>query len=159
MVDVRRVLCTTAIIAAVLVSGTTFGLSAARAGDPVEQRQEEMKKLGKSIKALVAFTKNQGVTLAEVGDHAKAIHQASLTLTELFPAGTAVGVGESAAKPEIWSDWAHFQQAAAALTKESATLVQLAAGANTDPVKLRDQIGAVGKACGGCHETYRAKKS
>ena len=51
-----------------------------------------------------------------------------------------------------------FKELAAAAAKESATLEQLATTANADPLKLRQQIAAVGKACGACHEAYRARK-
>ena len=163
MVDARRFLCAAAIAGSALLP-LVAGLDAAparaaSAEDQVAHRQDEMKKQGKAIKALMTFAKGQGGTLAEVAQNAEIIHQISLTVPDLFPAGTAVGVDDSGAKPEIWTEGDHFKQLAAAVTKESATLSQLARAASADPAAVSAQVAAVGKACGACHESYRARKN
>lgn len=67
--------------------------------------------------------------------------------------GTAVGeVEDSRALPAIWEDYADFEAKQAALN-EAATAMQAAAG--TDLASLQGAMGALGGACGSCHEDYR----
>ncbi len=63
---------------------------------------------------------------------------------------------KSAALPAIWEKSAEFKQAAEHLQSETAKLAQLSKGGDEAAVKA--QIGATGKACGGCHEKFREKQ-
>ncbi len=63
---------------------------------------------------------------------------------------------KSAALPAIWEKSGEFKQAAERLENEAAKLAQLSKGGDEAAVKA--QIGAVGKSCGGCHETFREKR-
>ena len=63
---------------------------------------------------------------------------------------------KSAALPAIWSDNAKFMEAADRLQSESAKLY--AVSRSGDEAAVKAQIGAVGKACGGCHESFRQKQ-
>ena len=62
---------------------------------------------------------------------------------------------KSAALPAVYSDAAGFQQAAERLQAETAKLGAVARA--RDEAGVKAQWGAVGKACGGCHDNYRAK--
>ena len=62
---------------------------------------------------------------------------------------------KSAALPAIWEKPGEFKQAAERLQSEVAKLVQVSKGGDEAAVKA--QMGAVGKSCGGCHETFRQK--
>jgi cytochrome c556 len=63
---------------------------------------------------------------------------------------------KSAALPAIWEKPAEFKQAAERLENESAKLA--AVSKSGDEAAVKAQIGAVGKACGGCHENFREKR-
>jgi cytochrome c556 len=63
---------------------------------------------------------------------------------------------KSAALPAIWSDSAKFAEAADRLQSEANKLYQVSRGG--DEAAIKAQIKAVGGACGGCHEHFRAKQ-
>jgi cytochrome c556 len=65
-------------------------------------------------------------------------------------------VKDSEAKPEIWQQWAQFQQAASKLENTSAGLVQAASGGERTAVA--QSFAQVGQSCGGCHDNFRQKK-
>ncbi|HEV7476637.1 MAG TPA: cytochrome c [Burkholderiales bacterium] len=63
---------------------------------------------------------------------------------------------KSAARPEIWTEPAKFQEAADRLQAET---VKLATAARAkDEAGVKAQFPAVGKACGACHESFRVKQ-
>ncbi len=86
---------------------------------------------------------------------AKALVSSSKVIPALFPTGTEKG-HDTKAKPEVWSDKAGFEKAAATLTAQSEKLVALA-DAN-DKAGFATQFAEVGKACGGCHRPYRVQQ-
>lgn len=86
---------------------------------------------------------------------AKGLVSSSKVIPWLFPTGTEK-VGDTKAKPEVWSDQAGFQKAAADLTAAAEKLVPLA-DAN-DKAGFATQFAAVGQACGACHRQYRVKE-
>jgi cytochrome c556 len=63
---------------------------------------------------------------------------------------------KSAALPAVWDDSAKFAEAADRLQAEASKLY--AVSRSGDEAAVKAQIGAVGKACGGCHESFRAKQ-
>jgi cytochrome c556 len=63
---------------------------------------------------------------------------------------------KTAALPAIWSDNAKFREAADRLQSETSKLY--AVSRSGDEAAVKAQIGAVGKACGGCHESFRQKQ-
>jgi cytochrome c556 len=63
---------------------------------------------------------------------------------------------KSAALPAVWSDAAKFREAADRLQSETAKLYAMSRSG--DEASVKAQIGAVGKACGGCHDTFRQKQ-
>ncbi len=70
----------------------------------------------------------------------------------LFPDGTQTG-HETKAKPEIWSDRAGFEKAAATM---AATAEKLGEVAKTgDKAAFATAFDAMGKTCGGCHRNYK----
>jgi cytochrome c556 len=64
--------------------------------------------------------------------------------------------GETAAKPEIWSQADKFKAAA---LKAMDKVAELDAAAKTgDQEKIKAAFGAAGQACKGCHDDFRKKK-
>jgi cytochrome c556 len=62
---------------------------------------------------------------------------------------------KSRALPEVFTNKAKFDEIAQRLQTEVAKLGEVARAKNDAGVKA--QFGAVGKACGACHEGFRAK--
>jgi cytochrome c556 len=63
---------------------------------------------------------------------------------------------KSAALPAVWSDSAKWAEAADRLQNETSKLY--AVSRSGDEAAVKAQIGAVGKACGACHESFRQKQ-
>jgi cytochrome c556 len=63
---------------------------------------------------------------------------------------------KSAALPAVYEQQPKFKEAAARLENEAHKLYEVAQSGDEAAVKA--QIGAVGKSCGGCHESFRQKQ-
>ncbi len=140
-------------LAAVLAAAAS-GIAYAQSGpNLIETRQVGFALLAGDFAGIraVATAKGDVKTLENPG---KAMARYAAIIPSLFPAGTQAG-SNTKALPEIWSDSAGFQKAAAALG-DAAT--QLAKAANAgDAAGVDAAIKAVGDACGACHRTYRAR--
>ncbi len=62
---------------------------------------------------------------------------------------------KSRALPAIYDDAAKFKEAQDRFQAEVTKLVSVSKGG--DEAAVKGQIAAVGKSCGGCHESFRAK--
>lgn len=132
-----------------------LGLSTAMADDPIAARRALMKATGGQAAQGAKFVKGE-----EPFDLAKAhaifaqYQKTSAEAPALFP-DTAKTGGETAALPAVWEKKADFD---ARLTKLGADAKD-AAGKVKDFDSFKEAFTEVQKNCGGCHETYRAKKS
>jgi cytochrome c556 len=63
---------------------------------------------------------------------------------------------KSAALPAVFAEPAKFKEHAERLESEISKLNSVSKGG--DEAAVKTQIGAVGKACGGCHDDFREKK-
>lgn len=143
-------------VTALLLAGTAA--TAADPADMVKERQQGMKKLGGGMQAISKFLKNEGPTAADAATAADTIAAVGkMDAKAVFPQGTGVGVGESAAKPELWTNWATAEAKWGDFQKAS---VQLAAAAKGgDKAQIGQALQATSKTCGGCHEDFRVKKN
>ena len=117
----------------------------------VMARQGLMQSNGRSFGPLVAILKGESTDLAAAAAAAQTINANITAAVLLFQAGTAKGeVPGSRARPEIWTERAEFEAAAAALIEASANLVDAANSGDVDTFKAA--FPALGQACGGCHE-------
>lgn len=73
---------------------------------------------------------------------------------EGFAPGTEQGA-PTKAKPDIWKEPAKFKERQEKLIEEANKLVVVAK--TGDEAALKAQVGATGKACGNCHDDFRAK--
>ena len=145
-----------AIVAAgVLILGATAVIAQ---HDQLKETQAIMKANGKNAGALSAIVKGEkpydqatvDTALAQFDDTAK-------KLPKLFPAslkGQAFE-GDYQTSPKIWDDKAGFDEHIATFAKA----VGDAKGKIKDVDTLKAELGLIGKQCGGCHETYRIKKT
>jgi len=143
----RTVLAVTAIAVGVTV--------VAAQSDPIAARKQHMKDIGAATKTGGGMakgdvpydqTKAQGVFSAYV--------KAGTELTTLFPETSKTG-GDTAALPAIWSNQADFKAKSDKFVADS----KAAQTSVKDLDTFKASFSNVTKNCGGCHETYRAKKS
>lgn len=132
-----------------------FGVAVASAQDPIATRKQIMKQNGADARAGAAMVKGEApFDLAK----AKAIFadwiEAAAKMPDLFPPDSQTG-GETTAAPKIWEDMANFKAAFVKFGTEA----KEAQAKVTDLDSFKAAFGAVMKNCGGCHETYRIKKS
>jgi cytochrome c556 len=148
------------LLAAVLATSAAslFMLEAAAQAKPevlVKQRQSAMTLQGKY------FGPMAGMAQGKIPYDAKVIQRNAAFLEALsqmpwdgFAESTK---GEkSGALSAIWEKPGDFKQASERLQNEAAKLAQVSKSGDEAAVKA--QIGAVGKSCGGCHETFREKR-
>lgn len=149
-------------LAAASVSALLFAAFGGTAGaaDPAEQvkdRQQTMKKLGGGMGAVAKFVKNEGATAEDAAKGAEAVLAvARMDPRTIFPEGTAVGVADSAAKPELWQSWPVAQERWKAVGPAAEKLDAAIKGG--DRAQIAQALGATSKACGSCHEDFRVKK-
>lgn len=149
-------------LAAASVSAVLFVAfgGVAGAADPAEQvkdRQQTMKKLGGGMGAVAKFVKNEGATIEDAAKGAQAVLAvAAMDPKAVFPEGTAVGVADSAAKPELWRNWPVAQEKWNAMKPAAEKLEAAIKGG--DRMQIAQALGATSKTCGGCHEDFRVKK-
>jgi cytochrome c556 len=137
------------------VSIVTFAGVVASA-DPIKDRQPLMKSFGQAMGQLAPVAKGEKpFDAAEVQAALATLNERvqKLDVVALFPQGSTSD--KSAALPKIWEDWAGFQAKADKLKTDVAAA---AAAPAADLAALQAQVGMIGKNCGGCHETFRAKK-
>lgn len=121
----------------------------------VKQRQAVMTLQGKYFGPMAGMAQGKvPYNAAVVQRNAGFLDNLSRMPWDGFDASTK-GV-KSAALPAIWDDNAKFAAAADRLQNEASKLY--AVSRSGDEAAVKAQIGAVGKSCGGCHESFRQKQ-
>jgi cytochrome c556 len=126
--------------------------------DVVKSTQTIMKNTGKNAGAVGAMVKGEKpYDQATVDAAMVVIDETAKKLPTLFPASIKglKAEGDYSASPKIWEDKAGFDAHIASFTKA----VTDAKGKIKDLDSLKATWPAIGKECGGCHETYRVKNS
>ncbi len=142
------------IIATALVAGLS-SVAAVAQNNVIAERQQLMKGLGQAGRAPAAMLKGeQAFDLAAVQTTLKTFADSAKKAPTLFPAGTETG-NETAALPKVWSDKADFEAKWAKFAADA----EAAQGAIKDEASFKATFPNVVRACGGCHEGYRAKKN
>src|SRR4051794_11226699 len=138
------------------VAAIAIGITAVAAqSDPIATRRATMKEVGAQTKT------GGGMAKGEIPyDQTKAqtifatYVEAAAKMPNLFPPSSKSG-GDTAALPAIWDNKADFD---AKFAKFGADAKQAQASVK-DLDTFKGAFTGVTKNCGGCHETYRAKKS
>jgi cytochrome c556 len=122
----------------------------------VKQRQSVMTLQGKYFGPLAAMAQGKAPYNADiVKRNAAFLDNLTRMPWDTFDPSTK-DVKGSNALPAIWEQSAKFKEAASRLENEANKLYQVSQSGDENAVKT--QIGAVGKACGGCHESFRQKQ-
>jgi cytochrome c556 len=143
----------------VMAGALLLGLGAVMAQqDQLKVTQAQMKGNGKNAGALVAMVKGEkpydqatvDAALAQFEDTAK-------KLPTLFPESLKGKPfdGDYSPSDKIWSDKAGFAEHIASFAK----VIDDNQGKIKDLDTLKASLTIIGKQCGGCHETFRIKKS
>ena len=144
-------------VAAILEA--TGGLDAAAAIDAAQvitARQENLKTLGKTFKALREELSKPAPDRAAIVGDSQTILKLSQALPTWFPAGSGPEAGiKTAAKPEIWAKPAQFTEVASAISLQTGKLSELAVAG--DFAAIAAQTKETATACGNCHKDFRVK--
>lgn len=125
--------------------------------DVVKSTQTQMKATGRALGGTLAPI-NKGekpYDQAAVTEALKTLEDTAKQLPNMFPASikTVKFEGDYNTSPKIWDDAAGFK----AKVDEFAKAVSDAKAKIKDLDSLKANFPAIGKACAGCHETYRVK--
>ena len=138
-----------ALVAGAMVGGATIALAQA---DVIKQRQDNRKETAATMRSIKGVIDAKGDVKAVVASAAK-LKELEAAFVKLFPAGS--DKGETKALPTVWSDSAGFQ---AASKNADAAYDKLAVAAGSgDLAAVTAAFGDTGKACGACHDKFRAK--
>jgi cytochrome c556 len=137
-----------ALAAGALVGGTTIALAQA---DIVKQRQDNRKEAAATMRSIKGVIDAKG-DVKPVAASAAKLKQLEAAFDKMFPAGSDK---DTKALPTVWSDSAGFQAAGKAADAAYDKLA-VAAGSG-DLAAVTAAFGDIGKACGACHDKYRAK--
>ncbi|MGE5149862.1 MAG: c-type cytochrome [Rhodospirillaceae bacterium] len=138
-----------AFIGALVAGGATLAFAQA---DVIKERQENRKQLAAAMRTVKGVIDSKGDTKAVVEAAAK-MKALETAFPKLFPPGS--DKGDTKALPTVWSDMAGFL-AASKNADEAFDKLAVAAGSG-DLAAVTAAFGGAGKACGACHEKYRAK--
>jgi cytochrome c556 len=124
--------------------------------DPIAARKALMKANGDQAKIGAAMVKGDApFDLAAAHKIFATFEDASAKAPALFPPGSETG-GDTAADPKIWQNMDDFKAKLAKLGTDA----KVADASVKDLDSFKAAFGDIGKNdCGGCHQTYRIKKS
>ena len=127
--------------------------------DVVKQTQADMKGNGKALGGVLTpmVKGDKPYDQAAVNEALKVLDDTAKKLPTMFPESTK-GLkpeGDYSSSPKIWEDKAGF----AAKIASFAAAVTEAKAKIKDVDTLKASFPAIGKECGGCHETFRLKNS
>lgn len=154
---------TAAVLAVAVAAGAASLATAAdeEAVRAVKARQDMMKSIGGNVKGLREMLQGKNTeSAADAQRRADEIAEAARQIAVLFKSEyhiSNVGDIETAAKPELWTDYDDFTSKAEALEAASGELALAAQGGEMDAIKTA--FADMSKTCGGCHQTYRVKKN
>ena len=144
---------------AVLLAGIVATVPAwaqfAKPEDAVDYRQAALTLMGNHMKRIKAQLDVSKPNLDVVRGSAALVNTLKTLPFEAFIPGSGT-VGDSAARPEIWTDRERFDRLAREM-QEAVGRLDAAARAG-DVAAIRTAFGETGKACKNCHEDFRKKR-
>ena len=151
----KRLIWASAVGLAIIVAGQSMAADSPE--DLVKYRKSVMKAIGGHTGAIAAVVKGQVSYGAHVAKHARGIKDMSLIVSDVFPANSGPdSFKDTRALAKIWAEPAKFKEAVTAFQQAAAKFADIAEGG--DSAAIAAGLGALGKACGGCHKPFRAEK-
>jgi cytochrome c556 len=143
----------TTVVAQTARPATSAGPAAG--GDHIAQRKEIMKQNGAAARLATQMSKGEApFDLAKAKGVFDTFEDAAKRMPGLFPDHTKTG-GDTAALPRVWENMPDFRARFAKFEREA----DAAGQATRDLATFQAQFTEVAKNCGGCHETYRARRN
>ena len=143
-------------LAAGVLAVATSAVAQPKPEQYVKHRQSALALMGWYFSPLGAVAKGEKPFNKEEATKATAL---IATLAKLpydsFVPGTE-NVGNTRARPEVWTDNAKFKELAAKIGVETEKLAQLAAAG--DEAGFKKQFGVVGGTCKACHDDFQKKQ-
>lgn len=142
--------------AASLLLGASAGIAVAAmsAEETIKARQDNLKDLGAAFKGVRDELRKPQPAMLQLKASSDQIAKLANEMHAWFPRGTGPeSKVETDAKAEIWDDPQGFESALKKLQAEAPKLQQLAQAEDVNGIKA--QVGKLGAACKGCHDTYR----
>jgi cytochrome c556 len=137
------------LVALAILAGATAVLAQS---DPVKTRQDLMKQNEDGATVLFRMTRGEvPFDAAKVQAAYKQLEDTAKQLPNLFPDNTKGGSGTNRASPKIWDNKADF----AAKNEQFAKAIADGQAKATTLDGLKTAFGALDKACGDCHQSYR----
>jgi cytochrome c556 len=146
------------VAAGVVIALGAFGGAALAQVKPevlVKQRQSAMTLIGKYFGPLGGMAQGKTPFDAKIVQR-NADYLAALTQMPWDGFDPSTKGQKSRALPAVYTETGKFKEAAERLQSEVKKLQSVAKGGDESATKA--QIGAVGKACGGCHDNFREKQ-
>ncbi|HEY8706751.1 MAG TPA: cytochrome c [Burkholderiaceae bacterium] len=146
----------TLLMTAVALLGVATALPAAaqfaKPEDAIKYRQAAFTVMGRHFGIVAAMADGKIPFDAKAAaDNAEiATMMSKLPYTAFVPGSD---LGDTKAKPKIWAEMDKFKAAATKMQDEMAKLNAAAKSGNLDAIKVA--IGATGKSCKACHDSYR----
>ena len=127
-------------------------LTAAQAYEVRHERYEEM---GDSMKAINRELKGSAPDVPRIQREANVLAGLATQMAGWFPTGSGPDVhAKSRAKSEIWSDPQGFAEAHRGYMQQAQSFKRVTDGGEVEQIRAAAQT--LGKACGQCHDKYRA---
>jgi cytochrome c556 len=124
-------------------------------GDPIATRKQTMKGVGEATRIGSQMAKGEApFDPAKAREILQVYANAADKMHNYFPENSKTG-GETTAAPKIWESQAEFRKR----FDDWAADIKKASAQTGDLDSFKAAFGTLTKACGGCHETFRIKKS
>ena len=145
----------TVIVIATIGSGLSgFAGAQVKPEDTIKNRKSSLTLVQTHMKSISAMLKGERpMDAAFVAKNAASIETLSKAFPDGFPPGT--GLGDTKARPEIWSQPDRFRQATILYQSEATKFNEVAKTGNVDNIKT--QFGVLAKSCAACHDDFRNK--
>ena len=139
---------------AAIVLTTAVSAYALDAASVEKARHDYFHQIGKAMKGAGDELKKPEPSMADLKAYAATLDKLAPELATHFPAGSGPDAGvKTEAKADIWSRPADFQKAVVNFT--TAAHAFDAAAQTGDVNATRNARMALGKTCGGCHDSFR----
>lgn len=133
-------------------------LTASAADDPqltARYRETMMKGVGAHMGQIGLVLKGKIDRPGDLLANAQAIEAAAMKFQELFPEGTSPDAVKTHALASVWKQPEDFKKANENWLAASKGLVAVLQEKKFDQEKAKEAWGKLGKACGGCHDTFK----
>ena len=142
--------------AAAMLCGAAFAQRpAAGPAQTIQARQGNYKQMAAALKGISDQLRSGGPDLAQIRPRAALLADRAVLVLRWFPRGTGPQAGvRTRARAEIWSNAAGFRDAGARFVVAARALNS--AAQTGDLARVRAMLPAVQRACGACHDSFRA---